>query len=216
MNIVQKIERIFNSTVYLQAPLKAYELDDRIMEEKYGLRVIKLDYNNDKDLEEWIRLIHTSYDDCHFTIESARPYLQNHKYFQDTQSFVFQEIKGGRVVATVSIGLYKSNPKIGGAFRLGVDESCQGCGFGRISLLYGYSKLASTGIKYGESAVMFKRKVSLQLHYSLGFHPQPNTYYLADSTIHPWYKNLNIILKLRLKRSYNSFLKQERKKYRSL
>ena len=188
MNIVQKIKRIFNSTVYLQAPLKAYELDDRIMEEKYGLRVIKLDYNNDRDLEEWIRLIHTSYDDCHFTIESARSYLQNHKYFQNTQ----------------------------GAFRLGVDESCQGCGFGRISLLYGYSKLASTGIKYGESAVMFKRKVSLQLHYSLGFHPQPNTYYLADSTIHPWYKNLNIILKLRLKRSYNSFLKQERKKYRSL
>lgn len=216
MNIVQKINRVFSSTVYLQAPLKAYELDDRIMEEKYGLRVIKLDYNNDKDLEEWIRLIHTSYDDCHFTIESARPYLQNHKYFQDTQSFVFQEINGGRFVATVSMGVYKNNTNVGGDFRIGVTKTAWGRGYGRLCILYAFSKLASMGIQSGESAIMFKRKKSLYLHYALGFRPQYNTNYLADQTLHPWYRNLNFIIWFRLKRSYNSFLKLERKKYRSL
>lgn len=211
MNIIKKAKRVFNSTVFLQASLKAFELDDRIMNEKYGLQVKQLDYNNDSDLEIWMQIIHTSYDDCHFTLESARNYLINHPYLTNTISFVFTE--KDIPVATISIGRYKENMLIGGAFRLGVIKSAQGHGYGRLSLLYAVSKLATFGLKYVESAVMFKRKESLYLHYALGFHPQYNIKYLADRSVHPWYRNLNFILNIRLKHSYESFLRNERKKY---
>lgn len=84
-----KFQQFVNGTVYLQAPLKAYELDSRIMEEKYGLRVMQLNYNSDADLETWMNIIHTSYDDCRFTLDTARDYLSNHQYMDKTQSFVF-------------------------------------------------------------------------------------------------------------------------------
>lgn len=120
---------------------------------------------------------------------------------------------GGGSVATVSIGQYKNNPKIGGDFRIGVTKVSQNRGYGRLCILYAFSRLATKGIKYGESAIMFKRKESLYLHYSLGFHPQNNTNYMADVNLHPWIKNFNFLLKLRLRNSYQNYLRQERKKY---
>lgn len=87
------LSTILNGTVYLQAPLKAFELDSRIMEEKYGLKVRKIDYGNDTDLETWMNIIHTSYDDCHFTVDTARMYLATHQYMRNTETFVFQEVK---------------------------------------------------------------------------------------------------------------------------
>lgn len=90
------IYTLFNGTVYLQAPLKAYELDNRIMEEKYGLRVRLVDYDSNADLEKWMKIIHTSYDDCHFTVESAREYLADHRFMNHTRTFLFQEIGGGQ------------------------------------------------------------------------------------------------------------------------
>lgn len=90
-----RLEQLVSGTVYLQAPLKAYELDSRVLKEKYGLMVRQLDYYNDKDLEIWMDIIHTSYDDCHFTLETARDYLSNHQYMKNTQTFVFQEVNWG-------------------------------------------------------------------------------------------------------------------------
>ena len=208
-----KLQHLANGTVYLQAPLKAYELDSRIMEEKYGLRVRQLDYNDDKDLETWMNIIHTSYDDCHFTLDSAREYLSNHHYMNSTQSFVFQQVNGGGAVATVSIGVYKTNPKIGGDFRIGVTKEAQGKGYGRLCILFAFSQLARMGVKYGESAIAFKRKESLYLHYALGFKPQPNTRYLANKTSDSKLKNLNFILKYRLKKSYRDYLRKERNQF---
>ena len=95
MKAKELIDKVLNGTVFLQASLKAFELDDRIMEEKYGLIVKELDYNNDSDIELWKSLIHTSYDDCHFTTESARNLLCNHPYFDNTQTFVFQQVTNG-------------------------------------------------------------------------------------------------------------------------
>ena len=95
MKLRTALRQLIGWNCYLQAPLKAFELDDRIMEEKYGLKVIKLDYGHDADLEIWKSIIHTSYDDCHFTTESARRFLSQHTYLCNTQSFVFQEINGG-------------------------------------------------------------------------------------------------------------------------
>lgn len=212
MRLNTAFRQLLRGNCYLQAPLQAFELDDRILEDKYGLIVRKLDYDNDSDIEIWRSIIHTSYDDCHFTIESARKFLTEHTYMFNTQTFVFQEI-GGEAVATVSIGLYKSNPKIGGDFRIGVTKDAQGRGYGRLCILYAFSKLAAMGIKNGESAIGFKRKKSLYLHYSLGFRPQFNNTYLAEKNYRPWLKNLNIILKTRLYLSYRDYLRSERIKY---
>ena len=208
-----KLQHLINGTVYLQAPLKAYELDSRIMESKYGLRVMQIDYNDDNDLETWMNIIHTSYDDCHFTLDSARNYLSNHKYMNATQSFIFQEINGEQAVATVSIGVYKTNPKIGGDFRIGVTKKAQGKGYGRLCILFAFSQLAARGVKYGESAIAFKRKESLYLHYALGFKPQLNTRYLANKTSDSKMKNLNFVLKYRLRKSYWDYLKKERNQF---
>ena len=204
------IPTLLRGTVYLQASLKAFELDSRILEEKYGLRVRQIDYDNDADLETWMDIIHTSYDDCHFTVETARKYLANHRYMNQTKTFLFQEIGGGKIVATVSIGLYKANPKVGGDFRIGVTKAAQGKGYGRLCILFAFSQLAAMGIKYGESAIMFKRKESLYIHYSLGFRPQTNLRYVANKSAGKKVKNLNFILKFRLWKSYRDYLKKER------
>jgi GNAT superfamily N-acetyltransferase len=113
-------------------------------------------------------------------------------------------------VATVSIGLYKANPKVGGDFRIGVTKAAQGKGYGRLCILFAFSQLASMRIKYGESAISFKRKESLYIHYSLGFRPQTNLGYVANKTAGKKVKNLNFILKFRLWKSYRDYLKKER------
>lgn len=207
------IPTLLRGTVYLQTSLKAFELDSRIMEEKYGLRVRQIDYDNDSDLETWMGIIHTSYDDCHFTVEKARAYLATHRFMDHTKTFLFQEIGGGKIVATVSIGIYKANPNVGGDFRIGVTKEAQGKGYGRLCILFAFSQLAAMGLKYGESAISFKRKESLYLHYALGFKPQPNLKYVANKTAEKKIKNLNFILKYRLKESYRVYLKEQRKHF---
>ena len=204
------IPTLLRGTVYLQASLKAFELDSRILEEKYGLRVRQIDYENDADLEKWMSIIHTSYDDCHFTVDTAREYLANHRFMNHTKTFLFQEIEGGKIVATVSIGIYKANSKVGGDFRIGVTKAVQGKGYGRLCILFAFSLLAAMGLKYGESAISFKRKESLYIHYSLGFRPQTNLKYVANKTAGKKVKNLNFILKYRLWKSYRDFLRKER------
>lgn len=183
------------------------------MEEKYGLKVHQIDYNNDTDLETWMSIIHTSYDDCHFTVDTARIYLATHRFMDHTKTFLFQEIGGGDFVATLSIGIYKANPNVGGDFRIGVTKAAQGKGYGRLCILFAFSQLAAMGVKYGESAIVFKRKESLYLHYALGFKPQTNLRYVANQTEKKKLKNLNFILKYRLKKSYKDYLRKERLKY---
>lgn len=201
---------VLNGTVYLQASLKPFELDERKLEEKYGLSVRELDYNSKQDIEVWCDIIHNSYDDCHFTIDSARHFLKEHPVFENTQTFVFQHVNGG-YLATVSIGQYKTNPKVGGDFRIGVKNEAQGKGLGRICIVYAFSKLAERGLKIGESAIAFKRKESLYLHYATGFRPQLRNKYLAFKTTS--LKRFNIILKFRQYLNYHSFVNSENKKF---
>lgn len=207
------LSTILNGTVYLQASLKAFELNSRIIEEKYGLRVRQINYDSNADLETWMNIIHTSYDDCRFTVNTAKMYLANHQYMEKTETYIFQEVNGGDTVATVSIGLYKANPKIGGDFRIGVTKESQGKGYGRLCILFAFSQLAAKGVKYGESAIAFKRKESLYLHYALGFKPQPNLRYVANKTAEKKLKNLNFILKFRLRKSYRNYLRRERNQF---
>ncbi len=90
-----KLDTIINGTVYLQASLKAFELSDRTLEDKYHISVRELNYEDDRDMEMWCNLIHNSYDDCYFTIDSARMFLKSHSVFENMQTFVYQDINGG-------------------------------------------------------------------------------------------------------------------------
>lgn len=218
--------------VHLQSPLKAFRLDDAILREKYGLTVRTIDYDDKKDLETWCSIIHDSYDDCHFTIDSAKVYLTKHKFLMNTETFLFSD-QDGEEFATVSIGLYKNKPHIGGGFRFGVRNSYQGKGYGYICLLYGFSKLASMGIKHAESIIAIKRVVSLNIHFALGFRPQYRSKYTATkssskTTRLPFSKSLRnlfvhyfyipdlfrtVYLQSKLHKSYRHFLKRERESF---
>jgi GNAT superfamily N-acetyltransferase len=213
MKLKKTLYQLVNGTVYVQAPLKAFELNEQILEEKYGLRTILLDHQSAKDIDIWRQIIHSSYDDCYFTPESAYQLLTNHPYFSNVQTFVFQEINGDGYAATISIGEYKQNPTVGGDFRVGVTHKYQRKGYGRLCVLFAFSKLSSRGLKSGESAIALKRRESLHLHYSLGFRPQTNCKYLACKNSNWRVKNLNFILKIRQYATYRDFLLRERKKY---
>lgn len=93
---MNKFSNIVNGTVYLQASLKAFELNERTLKDKYNQSVRSLDWNNNSDLEIWCDIINNSYDDCCFTILSARKFFTDHQVFDDIQVFVFQDINGGR------------------------------------------------------------------------------------------------------------------------
>ena len=80
MSIRGYFKKLVCGTVYLQAPLKAYELNEDILRDKYGINVSQIDCQNDNDIEVWKSIIHTSYDDSHYTTESARELLTNHPY----------------------------------------------------------------------------------------------------------------------------------------
>lgn len=87
--------RVINGLVYLQTPLKAYELTDDILLNKYRIVSKQIDVNNEVDLGIWVDIINDSYDDCVYTKESAKQLLTNHPYLQNIQTFLFQEIGGG-------------------------------------------------------------------------------------------------------------------------
>lgn len=90
-----EFQHLINGTVYLQASLKAFELDSRILHDKYALNVRQIDYNNEADIETWMNIIHNSYDDCQYSTSTARDYLSNHQYLNRTQTFIFQEVIRG-------------------------------------------------------------------------------------------------------------------------
>lgn len=199
------IDRIINGLVYLQTPLKAYELsDERLV--SYGIMVKELEKDNQEDLKTWVDIINNSYDDCEYDVVKAKQLLSNHPYLDDVRTFLFKLVAGGSYFATVSIGKYKNKSHIGSAFRFGVHRKIQGKGYGRLIILYAYSKLQDEGVKYAETIISFKRKQSLYLHYSIGFKPQLLAKYITVP-IYSKFKKFNFILTLRLKSHYNKYLK---------
>ena len=80
--------KLMEGTVYVQAPLRAFELDDRILQEKYGITVRRIDYNSESDIALWCSIINNSYEDFSFSPERAVKFLTNHPYIIDNQSFV--------------------------------------------------------------------------------------------------------------------------------
>lgn len=89
--------RVTNGLVYLQTPLKAYELSDEILLNKYRILSKEMDVNNVADLGIWVDIINNSYDDCVYTEESAKELLTNHPYLENIKTFLFKEVVGGDI-----------------------------------------------------------------------------------------------------------------------
>lgn len=119
--------------------------------------------------------------------------MEEHPIFENGRTVLF--MKGATPCATASFGGYKSNPKVGGGYRIGVHNNYKGNGLGRMCVEYAYSRLADQGFRLGESIITIKRVPSLLLHFSLGFEPRYDMRYVT-------YKNnlkyINFIQRIRL------------------
>lgn len=184
---------IKTKVVYLQRFIYGFNLSDESVHNQYGLSVYYINYDSDQDLQLWCDVINNSYDDCLYDIPKARKFLEEHPIFENGRTVLF--MKGATPCATVSFGGYKSNPKVGGDYRIGVHNNYKGNGLGRMCVEYEYSRLADQGFRLGESIITIKRVPSLLLHFSLGFEPRYDMRYVT-------YKNnlkyINFIQRIRL------------------
>lgn len=198
---------INTKVVYLQRFICGFNLSDNSVLNKYGLSAYILNYDSDDDLQSWCDVINNSYDDCYYDITKARHFLKEHPIFKNGRTALF--MKGSTPYATVSWGEYKSNPKVGGAYRLGVHNNYKGNGLGRMCLEYAYSRLADQGFRLGESIVTIKRIPSLLLHFSLGFEPRYDMRYV---TYKDNLKYINFIQRLRLTYQLHKYHQQYKNK----
>ena len=198
---------INTKVVYLQRYLYGFSLSDDIVLKSYGLTVKYIDYDSDSDLQQWCDIINNSYDDCFYDMDKARKFLKDHPIFEKGKTVLF--LNGNNPCATVSWGTYKSNLKVGGAYRLGVHNGLKGKGIGRMCLVYAYSKLSDEGFKLGESIVTIKRIPSLLLHFSLGFEPQYDMRYVSFKEN---LRYINFIQRIRLTYMLYKYHKQYKRK----
>ena len=185
---------IDNKVLYLRTKLNKYFLSADNLKKIYGLSVRQIDYENATDLEIWCNTINNSYEDCSFTVLKAKDYLLNHLFLSENQTFIFVN-GGGEIVASISLGIYKNNPKWSGLFRIAVRKDFQGMHYGYAIVLFALSYLQSMGVKYCEDIVSSKRIPSLNMHLNIGFEPLlnvKNAIYTANQ------KNVNFIQSVRL------------------
>ena len=205
--------RIENKVVHLQSNLSVFMSSKDIesyLNKPYFFE--KLDIEKQKDIEDWVNIINDAYDDTSYSFEEGEKNLSMHLFLKDIETFfISNEIER---VATVSIGIYKQNPQVGGEFRIAVRRKYQGNGFGWILILYAFAKLKERGIKYGESIIASKRETSIYLHLKIGFVPQYDERYISYNK---HLKNVNCIqrwkLKRRLKHLHKVYASNNRKNY---
>lgn len=200
------------ATIRVQANLSAFELSTDDLLNKYGISVQILDINNDDHVATWCDIINHSYSEFNYNIDSARLFLNDDKYYSNRVTYIY--IYNGEYCATVSVGTYKRNPKVGGAFKFGVKKECQGRGLGGIAILYAFSRLKERGLEIGESSILITRKTSLYLHFKLGFRPQYNPKYFAlPASSDFFYRIIKVIPLLKLKLEYRKFINAEKRKF---
>ena len=168
--IIQHLKYILNyrkTVVHLQADLKYLPF----IKDFEPFYVKEIDINNKvEELKNWVEIVNDAYDDIVFDVTSAKKHINEHLFLNITNIYFVKD--GNNPIATISIGTYKNNYKIGGDARIAVKKSHQGMGLGEKLILFGFNKLKEKGIKYGESIISIPRKKSLMLHFKCGFFPQ--------------------------------------------
>lgn len=192
--------------------MSAFELSDETLCNKYGLRAEVLDINNEEHLTSWCDIINHSYTEFSFDKESAKSFLENKEYYSDRITYLFTDssniVRGGVFCYYISGSIHQSSQSRG-RFQNWRKKGAQGRGFGRLVVLYGFSRLRDRGLRVAESAIMIKRNKSLHLHFSLGFRPQYNPRYFALPASSKFYRLAKIIPLIKLHVSYLKYKNKE-------
>jgi len=173
--IVRHFKYLFNYSrtgVYMQMDLSRL----LVLPDISPLEVRELNQNDDIALKAWANLINQSYKEEHYDIEAAKKIFSNHLYLNIKKIFLIYD--NDFLVGTISSGVYKSNPKMGGAMRFAVHPNFQGKGLGKYLFILVLHSLREDGIKFFETITSVKRKESLIIKMKMGFFPQFNRKYV--------------------------------------
>lgn len=146
------------------------ELKELQYHSSLNFQASEMDVNNDDQLSAWCSICNSAYSDSHYSLTEGRSFFQNHPIMTDFKTLLFYD-EQDKPFATISYGVYKSNPECGGLFRLAVLPEYQGNGIGAYLIAFGCTRLMEKGVSRIESIITYKRKKSLRLHFSLGFIP---------------------------------------------
>lgn len=129
----------------------------------------RINQNDVDDLTLWAKIVTDAYGDKKYCIDDAKKHFQDHLFLNITDAFFL--LHGSDSVATISVGTYKNNARVGGDALIAVIKAYQNKGIGKLLIRYGFNELLTKGIKYGESVITATRTASIKLHYKCGFYP---------------------------------------------
>src|SRR5690554_5700931 len=90
----------------------------------YNIKEISI--HDVKHLEQWIELIADAYGDEKYNIESAKNYFKDHLFLKNIMIYLLFDKR--MPIGTISIGIYKDTPHVGGLCRIAVRKEYQGQG----------------------------------------------------------------------------------------
>lgn len=104
-----------------------------------GYSFRKVNQEDEEDLQVWAKIVTDAYRDKVYTIDDAYKNFRNHLFLDVTG--VYFLIHNNVPVATITMGTYKENNKVGGDARIAVLKNYQKKSLGRLLLVYGFKCL---------------------------------------------------------------------------
>ena len=135
-----------------------------------GYSVKTIDSLNAQDVERFRCLVNNAYEDANYTYSKARSLLLEHPFLTNTETIIFFE--GVIPIATISYGLYRNNPEVGGCFRIAVQKDQRKKGIGSKMVRFAERQLVTNKKVYKiMETIKYKRTPSLLMHFKLGYIP---------------------------------------------
>lgn len=155
-----------NAIVHLQADLDLVRQPADVS----PLYVREMNPSDIADLTVWaeLKLINGAYQESpSWDVNTAKKHIENHLFLNISKTYFL--IDGNIPVAAISIGVYRTNPQIGGQARIAVRGDIQGKGLGKFIISYGCQQLKAQGLQLCENIVSIKRERSIRTHFRCGF-----------------------------------------------
>lgn len=197
--------KLKNTVVHLRVDLTSIPKAINIW--PYSIKL--LDKSNALDVNKWIDLINDAYSEHpQFNYASAKKHFTNHIFLDITE--VFCVMDGEDSIASISVGKYRENPKIGGLARIAVKRNYQGQGIGKFIISYGCEYLKELGFGYCEDVISIQRKKSIFTHFKCGFIPLVNSKF-QQQIIQERFFFIKLIANAKLLTYYESYKKRVEK-----
>lgn len=175
LQIIRHRLNLGNTIVHLQADLDTVRRPSSIS----PLRVRPMNTRDRGEIAAWVDLVNDAYrEDPPYDLHTARRHIANHLFLDIASIYLVTDADA--YVATISIGTYKLNPRVGGQARIAVRRRYQGQGLGQFVICYGCEQLRNMGLALCENIVAVKRRRSIMLHLYCGFDPQYRRAYQQD------------------------------------